>query len=108
MASCGDSNLVTLFSIDPCSKYTQINKLTTVADAGFACAWNSSSTLLAVATQDGYVCVWDVRKMDQKVAQIGAQQRSPKGACRSVKFSQSYGMDLLAFSEVTHLKQFDL
>lgn len=105
MASCGDSNQVTLFSIDPSNGYTQINKLTTVMDAGFSCAWNGSSTLLAVATQDGYVCVWDVRKMEQKLVQLCAQQKSPRGACRSVKFSQSYGMDLLAFSEVSDSKQ---
>lgn len=101
MASCGDSNQVTLFRIDASKGYTQLNKLTTVSDAGFSCAWNNSSTLLAVATQDGYVCVWDVRRMEQKLTQLSAQQKSPKGACRSVKFSQSYGMDLLAFSEVS-------
>jgi WD40 repeat protein len=70
-----------------------------VKDAAFSVSWDSSSTRFATACQDGFVCVWDVRHLGRKLAQIPAFQRSQKGACRVVKFSQSGSVDLLAFSE---------
>lgn len=75
-------------------------------DAGFSCAWNQSSEKFAVASQDGFVSVWDIRSTE-KLAKIPSSQvksanKNPqvKGACRCVKFSPSGSMDLLAFSEV--------
>lgn len=100
MASVGDSNQVHLFAVTTDGAYHPIEKLTTVNDAGFSCAWDRSSEHFAVATQDGFVCVWDVRKLGAKLAQLPATQRGQKGACRSVKFSQGGSVDLLAFSEV--------
>lgn len=71
-----------------------------MGDAGFSCSWNQTSDKFAVACQDGYVCVWDVRHAD-KLAVLGSKQ-SPqiKGACRNVKFSPGGSVDLLMFSEV--------
>lgn len=69
-------------------------------DAGFSCAWNQSSEKFAVASQDGYVCVWDVRSTEKLVKMATTQNPQVKGACRCVKFSPSGSMDLLAFSEV--------
>ena len=72
-------------------------------DAGFNCAWNQSSDKFAVACQDGYVCVWDIRS-SEKLAKIQSKQNPQvKGACRSVKFSPSGSIDLLMFSEVRSL-----
>jgi WD40 repeat protein len=90
--------------------------LTGTSDAGFSCAWNHSSDKIAVASQDGFVSVWDIRYMSSsntntapastkmrdsdKLAKLGSKQ-SPqvKGACRCVKFSPSSSIDLLLYSE---------
>lgn len=103
MVSVGDSNQVHLFEVTTGGAYQPVEKLTTVNDAGFSCAWDRSSERFAVATQDGFVCVWDVRKLSAKLAQLPAAQKGQKGACRSVKFSQGGSIDLLAFSEVRPL-----
>ncbi|KAH6573721.1 hypothetical protein BASA60_005903 [Batrachochytrium salamandrivorans] len=58
----------------------------------------------AVASQDGYVSVWDVRS-SKKLAKITSKQARQdsnpqvKGACRCVKFSTTGSIDLLLFSE---------
>lgn len=36
-------------------------------DAGFSCAWNQSSEKFAVASQDGFVSVWDIRSTEKIV-----------------------------------------
>lgn len=47
------------------------------------------------------MCVWDVRQLGRKLAQLSSLQKNQKGACRAVKFSQTNSVDLLAFSEHT-------
>ncbi|KAJ3121250.1 hypothetical protein HK101_006767, partial [Irineochytrium annulatum] len=42
-------------------------------DAGFSCAWNQTSDKFAVASQDGYVCVWDIRS-SEKLVKLGSKQ----------------------------------
>ena len=42
-------------------------------DAGFSCAWNQSSDKFAVASQDGFVSVWDIRNTE-KMAKLGSKQ----------------------------------
>lgn len=69
-------------------------------------SWDNTSTRFAASCQDGHVCVWDVRKMDQKLAVLNAFQRNQKGACRVVRFSQTNSVDLLAFSE--HASYFNI
>ena len=82
-------------------------------DAGFSCSWNHTSDKLAVASQDGIVSVWDIRNVQTssgstgtslsnspKLASIQSTQHPQvKGAVRSVKFSPSPSIDLLAFTE---------
>merc|ERR1711916_283351 len=58
------------------------------------CAWNSSGMCFASASQDGSVCVWDLRST--KV--LAKLQTQDKNACRVVKFSSGL-TDLMAFSE---------
>jgi WD40 repeat protein len=80
---------------------------TATSDAGFSCAWNQYSEKFAVASQDGYISVWDVRHSD-KLCKIPTKQDSRvKGAARSVKFSPSGSVDLLMFSEVSKSVQYD-
>jgi len=42
-------------------------------DPSFSCSWNHSSTMFAVASQDGYVSVWDLRR-PEKLAKLCAKQ----------------------------------
>lgn len=57
-----------------------------------SCAWNSTGTCFAVASQEGRVTVWDHRSH-----KVVATFRTPE-ACRNVKFSCA-PVDLLVFSE---------
>jgi WD40 repeat protein len=101
MIAVGDSNQVYLYDISYSGGYSKIATLTTTSDAGFSCAWNQSSEKFAVACQDGFVCVWDVRS-SEKLAKLGSKQNPQvKGACRCVKFSPTGSIDLLMYSEVS-------
>lgn len=100
MVAVGDTNQVFLYNITASGQYELVQTLTTVKDAGFSCAWDYSSTKFAVGCQDGFTCVWDVRR-SKKLAQLQSQQSNGRGAIRSVKFSQSGSVDLLAFTEHT-------
>ncbi|EPZ34813.1 WD40 repeat-like protein [Rozella allomycis CSF55] len=99
MIAVGDSNHVYMYDITETSGYRRVGTFTGSTEAGFNCAWSQNSDKFAVACQDGFVCVWDIRS-SEKLAKIQSQQ-SPavKGACRSVKFSPSGSVDLLVFSE---------
>ena len=72
MAAVGDSNQVFLYDIRA-GGYHRTAILTASNDAGFSCAWNQSSEKLAVASQDGFVSVWDIRS-SEKVAKLGSKQ----------------------------------
>lgn len=98
LIAVGDTNQAFLYEIHG-SEYKLWSTLPMVNDAGFSCAWDSASEKFAVACQDGYACVWDIRSMDRKLALIESTQRNQKGAARCIKFSRSNSMDLLAFSE---------
>lgn len=73
-----------------------------VNDAGFKVSWNNTSDIYAISTQDGYVCVWDIRKKEKIHAIPSKQRGSPKGAIRAVEFSRRNNLDLLLFTE--HVK----
>ncbi|CAG8480122.1 4759_t:CDS:10 [Paraglomus brasilianum] len=99
MVAVGDSNQVFLFDVSANGDYNRIATYTATSDAGFSCAWNQYSGKFAVANQDGYISVWDIRHSD-KLCKIPTKQDSQtKGAARSVKFSPSGSVDLLMFSE---------
>lgn len=110
MIAVGDSSQVSLFNIEPnSSAYQQVGTLQTTKDAGFSCCWDQTGTKFAIGCQDGYVCVWDIRS-SKKLAQIPSSQQGTgnggRGAVRSVRFSQSGSIDLLAFSE--HCSMFNV
>ncbi|KAI8830741.1 WD40-repeat-containing domain protein [Chytriomyces cf. hyalinus JEL632] len=99
LCAVGDSNQVFLYDVGPGGSYQRVQSLTAVSDACFSCAWNQSSDKFAVATQDGFACVWDIRSTE-KVAKLPTKQNPQvKGAARSIKFSPSGSIDLLLFSE---------
>ncbi|KAH9385162.1 uncharacterized protein NEMAJ01_0058 [Nematocida major] len=106
LATVGDSNEVSLYSVGR-EKYPLIKRVKAMNDASFKASWSPSGTHLAVGTQDGYVCVYDIRNMEQKIQTIPSIQ-SPlvKGACRNVKFCPDVTMDVLAFTE--HVSHFTL
>ncbi|PVU91952.1 hypothetical protein BB559_003916 [Furculomyces boomerangus] len=98
MVAVGDNNQVFLFNKRG-STYEKITTLTGSSDASFSCDWNQFSTNFGVASQDGYVSVWDIR-MTKKLASLQSyQQGRSRGACRNLKFTKSGCVDLLAFSE---------
>lgn len=45
-------------------------------EASFSCAWNQSSEKFAVASQDGFVSVWDIRH-SEKLCKLGSKQVNP-------------------------------
>lgn len=94
----GDSNDVYVYSIENQS-YRLIRKLKTLGDGGFSVSWNSLSNKFAVATQDGHVCIWDIRSDDKLKILNSQQQGSHKGAIRNVFFSKKKSLDLLFFTE---------
>ncbi|KAG0292428.1 cleavage and polyadenylation specificity factor subunit 2 [Dissophora globulifera] len=99
MVAVGDSNQVFLYDISVAAGYQKIGTYTATTEASFSCAWNQSSDKFAVASQDGYVSVWDIRS-SEKLCKLGSkQQPQSKGATRCVKFTTSGSIDLLVYSE---------
>lgn len=62
LLAVGDSPEVFMFNITPNGDYIKVATLAGATDAGFSCSWNQSSEKFAVASQDGYVSVWDIRR----------------------------------------------
>ena len=93
LACVGDNNDVHLYR---CShhgdQFLKIKRLSEAHDHGMSVAWNPSGSCFAAASQDGLVCVWDVR------SQRPMAKFSTSLACRSLKFSRG-PVDLLAFAE---------
>ncbi|KAM0672692.1 hypothetical protein OCOL_000424 [Ordospora colligata] len=98
LAVVGDSNDVFMYSLES-EGCRLIMKLKTVNDGGFSVAWNSSSSAFAVGTQDGYVCVWDIRGSGVLHRFESKQRDDHRGAVRNVKFSMKGSLDLLFFTE---------
>ncbi|KAI8926586.1 WD40-repeat-containing domain protein [Entophlyctis helioformis] len=104
MIAVGDTPDVFLYNISPSGSYERVATMSASTDAGFSCSWNQSSEKFAVASQDGFVSVWDIRSSN-KLVQLGSKQAGGdanpqvKGACRCVKFSTSGSIDLLMYSE---------
>ncbi|QDZ21833.1 WD40 repeat domain-containing protein [Chloropicon primus] len=94
LVAVGDSNQTYLYSAGQSSGYQRIRTFSEASDSGMCCAWNSSGMCFASASQDGSVCVWDLRST--KV--LAKLQTQDKTACRVVKFSSGL-TDLMAFSE---------
>ena len=92
LACVGDSNDVHLYRCSRTSDYEKLAKLNEASDHGMCCAWNPTGSCFASASQDGLVCVWDI-KSRKPMAKFTTSL-----ACRSIKFSKG-PIDLMAFSE---------
>ncbi|KAI9260798.1 WD40-repeat-containing domain protein [Sporodiniella umbellata] len=99
MVAVGDDNSVHLFNISFSGKYELVRTMTVSKDANFSVAWNHASDKFAVSSQDGSVYVWDIRHTSPLARFKGVNPSATKGAIRCVKFTQSGGIDLLAFTE---------
>lgn len=98
MVAVGDDTNVLLFDVR--NGYSQLEKLTgQYKDGGFSCSWNAYSNCFAVASQDGMVVIWDLRTRKVLSKMQSKQASQLKGACRTVKFSPTPGIDLLIFAE---------
>lgn len=108
LATVGDNNEVNIFGLGR-EKHKLITTLKAANDASFKVSWSPSSSYIAASTQDGYICVYDIRNTAQKIATISSIQNPlVKGACRNVKFCPKISMDLLAFTEhVSHFTMVD-
>jgi hypothetical protein len=61
LCAVGDSNQVFIYDITTSGFYQRVATLNGTNDAGFSCSWNNTSDKVAVASQDGFVTVWDIR-----------------------------------------------
>ncbi|RCH84383.1 hypothetical protein CU098_006625 [Rhizopus stolonifer] len=99
MVAVGDDNSVLLFNISYSGRYELAQTMNVSKDANFSVAWNHTSEKFAVSSQDGSVHVWDIRHSNPVAKFKGINPSVTKGAARCVKFTQSGGVDLLAFTE---------
>ncbi|KAJ1966743.1 hypothetical protein IWQ62_002282 [Dispira parvispora] len=98
LVTVSDSEVVQLFDIRN-STYEPALTFRSNHGAAYSCNWNMLSNTFAVATNYGYVDVWDIRST-KKLHQVASTQHPGKeGSCRVVKFAPSYVADMLVFSE---------
>lgn len=127
LIAVGDTNEVFLYSAPRAEndQYELAHTFTASSDASFSTDWNQDNQTFAVASQDGFVHVFDIRSLPscsrpasptlraassspRKVAELKTTQSGPAGAARKVKFSpggRKLDGGLLAFTEVSaHLE----
>ncbi|KWU45960.1 hypothetical protein RHOSPDRAFT_11237, partial [Rhodotorula sp. JG-1b] len=91
LLAVGDTNEVFLYSSprSDSDQYELAHTFTASRDASFSTDWNEDNRTFAVASQDGFVHVFDIRS-------------GPAGAARKVKFSpggRKIDAGLMAFTE---------
>lgn len=107
MVCVGDSPDIFLFNISTSGSFDHQATFTGSEDSSFSTAFSCTSSMFAVASQDGIVSIWDRRFARTatpatnsgrvqilKTSRIGSRY----GAARLVKFSQG-PVDLLMFTE---------
>ncbi|TBU00050.1 hypothetical protein CWI39_1805p0010 [Hamiltosporidium magnivora] len=105
LASVGDTNDVYLYAIED-NNYRLIHNFKLINDGGFKVTWNTTSNLFSVATQDGYICVYDVRNLEKIHVIPTKQTPGLKGACRTVMFNRKRSLDILFYTE--HMSSFGI
>ncbi|GAA6015012.1 hypothetical protein JCM10207_008704 [Rhodosporidiobolus poonsookiae] len=117
MVAVGDTNEVFLYDVRA-GGYELAHTFEASSDASFSTDWSEDGVTFAVASQDGYVHVYDVRCLPstsrpatpsgsssyspRKVAELKTTQTGPAGAARKVKFSPGGARldgGLMAFTE---------
>ncbi|KAL8278553.1 hypothetical protein RQP46_009045 [Phenoliferia psychrophenolica] len=114
LVAVGDTNEIFLFDVNLGSgTYTKTHTFIGSDDASFSTDWSGTSDKFAVASQDGFVNVYDIRSLPsssssssayppRKLAALKTTQSGPPGAARKVKFSPGrLSSELLAFTEVS-------
>ncbi|GAA5867087.1 hypothetical protein JCM3774_004389 [Rhodotorula dairenensis] len=121
LIAVGDTNEVFLYSVPrtDSDQYELAHTFTASTDASFSTDWNEDNQTFAVASQDGFVHVFDIRSLPscsrpasptlraasaspRKVAELKTSQGGPAGAARKVKFSpggRKIDAGLMAFTE---------
>ncbi|KAM0753212.1 hypothetical protein T439DRAFT_323847 [Meredithblackwellia eburnea MCA 4105] len=118
MVAVGDTNEIFLFDVMHNGDYRLEHTFVCSDDAAFSSDWSGSGDQFAVASQDGYVHLFDVRNLPsapssspnygfggasaRRLRSLKTSQSGPAGAARKVKFSPSgmgLGSELLAFTE---------
>ncbi|KAG0663705.1 hypothetical protein C6P46_002274 [Rhodotorula mucilaginosa] len=121
LLAVGDTNEVFLYSSprSDSDQYELAHTFTASRDASFSTDWNEDNRTFAVASQDGFVHVFDIRSLPsssrpasptlraassspRKVAELKTSQSGPAGAARKVKFSpggRKIDAGLMAFTE---------
>jgi WD40 repeat protein len=107
MVCVGDSSDIFLFDISSTGSFHHQATFTGSEDSSFSTAFSCTSSVFAVASQDGTVSVWDRRFARTATAATNSgklktlktsRTGSQYGATRFVKFSQG-PIDLLMFTE---------
>ncbi|GAA5890855.1 hypothetical protein JCM5296_003443 [Sporobolomyces johnsonii] len=123
MVAVGDTNEVFLYDVKHGGGYERMHVMEASEDASFSTDWSQDGMTFAVASQDGFVNVYDIRRLSstdpspagscspfsrssrapKTVATFQTTQRGPAGAARKVKFSpggrKSIDSGLMAFTE---------
>lgn len=80
----------------------QIARFQEFTDGAFDVNFSPDSLLMSAVSQDGTVCVWDLR-MRQTLWKTRSLQNQTKGAARCLKFAPRCGVDLLMWTEHCNL-----
>ncbi|GAA5919382.1 hypothetical protein JCM1841_005980 [Sporobolomyces salmonicolor] len=123
MVAVGDTNEVFLYNVKHGGGYERVHVMEASEDASFSTDWSQDGMTFAVASQDGFVHVYDIRHLSstgpspagspsaftrssrapKTLATFQTTQRGPAGAARKVKFSpggrRSIDSGLMAFTE---------
>ncbi|KAI7894485.1 WD40-repeat-containing domain protein [Mucor mucedo] len=93
-----DHGGVYLYHINKYGLYQEQSSYKVSNEPCISCAWNQSSDMFAVTSQDGFVSVFNIHS-GLRLAQLGSfETRKAKKAARCVQFS-SGPIDLLAYTE---------
>ena len=111
MVCVGDTSDVFLFDISTTGSFHHQATFTASNDSAFSTSFSCTSSMFAVASQDGVISVWDRRFARNATPESSSSSSSgklktlkttragsPYGAARCVKFSQG-PLDLLMFTE---------
>eukprot|EP00186_Timspurckia_oligopyrenoides_P000399 CAMPEP_0182443876 /NCGR_PEP_ID=MMETSP1172-20130603/2487_1 /TAXON_ID=708627 /ORGANISM="Timspurckia oligopyrenoides, Strain CCMP3278" /LENGTH=340 /DNA_ID=CAMNT_0024639277 /DNA_START=119 /DNA_END=1141 /DNA_ORIENTATION=- len=101
LLSGGDCGDIILHSSRSDGSFEKVASVTNniLRDAVICCAWDSNGNRFAVGGDDGFVLIYDLRKLSHPLSKIRSSQKGVKGSIRTVKFAKAACVDLLAFSE---------
>ncbi|CEP08246.1 hypothetical protein [Parasitella parasitica] len=93
-----DHGFVFLYRINQDGFFTDKCEYRVSEAPALSCAWNQSSDMFAITSQDGFVSIYNIHAVT-RLCQIGSSEtRKTKKAPRSVQFSTG-PLDLLAYAE---------